>query len=146
MRIDIFIDTDAKGTYRYDRGLTWYMMESVYKEKPLIKRNHVAWLDHNRNGAVLEGLLFALRQIRAAGAEINIYTENKYICGYFPKLEEWRHSGYKNRKGEQIKYGYMWQQIGDIVARKNVRICLSNKIPEDKKEDLRQFGESLKHR
>lgn len=135
MRIDIFIDTDTKGLYRRDRGATWYRMESTFKNKPITKKDRITWIDHNRNGAALEGILFALGQIRAKESDLYIHVSNPYICGYSKHLPEWEKRGYKTLKGNPIKYKDMWKKISDIAALRKNRLHFSRDVPLKEKAD-----------
>ena len=86
MRIDIYMDTDTHGLYRRDRGETWYLMESDVKGKKYLKIDRITWLELNRNGAALEGIVYALHQIRAKDSEIFIHIEK--TCSPIPfKIE-----------------------------------------------------------
>lgn len=147
MRIDIYMDSDARGTQTKNYGHTWYIMESIYKGKPISRKKSITWMEHNRNGAIVEGLLYALTQIKAAGAEVCLYTENVYTAGRFSpdQIREWDISGYRNKDGTKIKYRELWSKIGDIVISQSLNIVSMDKIPEEKKEEIFTIGEKLKH-
>ncbi len=140
--INIYIGTDARGLYRRDRGHTWYLMETEYKGRHLIKKEHISWMECNRNGAVLEGLIYSLRQIRAPGAEIHIYTSNEYVCGYFSSLEEWRRRGFMNKKGKPIKYRNIWVSIAEVIHKKRLQIYFHRKMPDEKIGELKNIRDA----
>ena len=93
-------------------------------------------MEHNRNGALLEGFLFALRQIRAAGAEVHVYTDNPYLCGHIGKIPEWEGNGYMNRKGEPIAYRNLWSRIGELIISQGLRVIPHTEIPEEKRVEF----------
>lgn len=134
MRIDIYIDTDARGLYKRDRGATWFLMESTYKDKPIKKSDRVTWYEQNRNGAALEGILYALSQIRAKDSELYVHVNNIYICGYSKKLEEWKKNGFMNKKGYPIKYRELWKRISEMQENRKNRLYFSRDVPERKNE------------
>lgn len=144
MRIDIYMDTDTRGLYPRDRGLTWFLMESEIKNKTYVKQDRISWLELNRNGAALEGVVYALRQIRAKDSEIHIHINNLYLCGYSRKLDEWNKSGYRNRKGNPIRYREHWRKIGEVLKNRNNKIFFSQEMTEEKKTELKDFRKSLK--
>lgn len=132
MRIDIYIETEVRGLYKKDRGRTWYLMESTYKDKPIAKRDSVTWFDQNRNGAALEGILYALGQIRATESDLYMHVNNAYICGYSKKLQEWKKNGYITRKGFPIQYRVMWKKINEIMEIRKNRLYFSRDVPAGK--------------
>lgn len=144
MRIDIFLETDTKGLYKRDRGLTWFLMESENKNKTYVKQDRISWLELNRNGAALEGIVYALTQIRAKNSEIYIHINNIYICGYSRKLEEWKKSGYRNRKGNPIRYREHWRKIGEVLKNNNNKIFFSSELTEEKRQKLEEYRKSIK--
>lgn len=144
MRIDIYMDTDTRGLYPRDRGLTWFLMESETKNKKYIKEDRVSWLELNRNGAALEGIVYALRQIRAKDSEIYIHIKNIYVCGYSRKLEEWKKSGYRNRKGNPIRYREHWRKIGEVLKNNNNKIFFSHELTDEKRQKLEEYRKSIK--
>ena len=144
MRIDIYMDSDTHGLYKRDRGLTWFLMESEVKGKAYTKHDRITWIELNRNGAALEGIVYALTQIRAKDSEIYIHINKVYICGYSRKLQEWKKTGYRNRKGNPIRYRNHWRKIGDMLTERKNKIYFSADIPEVKKEELIKIGTTLK--
>lgn len=144
MRIDIYMDSDTHGLYKRDRGLTWFLMESKVKNKIYTKHDRITWIELNRNGAALEGIVYALTQIRAKDSEIYIHINNVYICGYSGKLQEWKKTEYRNRKGHPIRYRSHWKKIGEMLEERKNTIYFLRDIPEAKKEELIKIGSVLK--
>lgn len=132
MRIDIYIDTETHGLYKKDRGATWYLMESTYKDKPITKRDRITWIDQNRNGAALEGILFALRQVRAKDSDIFVHVNNPYVCGYAQFRKEWEHRNYLTGKGFPVKYRDLWKSLNEIAETRKNRIYFSRDVPGEK--------------
>ena len=144
MRIDIYIETDARGLYKKDRGETWFLMESETKGKKYLKIDRITWFELNRNGGALEGIVYALQQIRAKDSEIHIHIKNIYVCGYAGKLEEWRKTGYRNRKGNPIRYREHWRKIGEVLKKRNNTIFFSCEVTEEKRRKLNDFRMNFK--
>lgn len=146
MRIDIYLDTDARSMHSEAHGHSWYIMESTFKGKPLIRSKSITWMEHNRNGAFLEGLLYALTQIKAAGAEVHVYTESPYIYGHCTEkqLQEWDKNGYLTKDGEFIKYRNLWCQIGTQIISLGIHLYTHRELEPEKKQDLKKIGETLK--
>ena len=143
MRIDIYMETETRGLYKKDRGQTWFLMESEVKNKKYIKQDRISWLELNRNGAALEGIVYALTQIVAKNSEIYIHIDNIYICGYSSKLHEWEKNGYKNRKGKPIRYCEHWQKIGEMLKNRNNSIYFSQEMTEEKIYKLHDYKKTL---
>lgn len=132
MRIDIYIETEVRGLYKKDRGRTWYLMESTFKNKPIAKRDSVTWFDQNRNGAALEGIAYALKQIRVKDSDIFIHVKNPYVCGYSHNLHEWSGNGYHTRKGFPLKYRNYWKTLNEISEARKNRLYFSRDVPAGK--------------
>jgi ribonuclease HI len=119
-------------------------MESKVKNKIYTKHDRITWIELNRNGAAVEGIVYALTQIRAKDSEIYIHINNVYICGYSGKLQEWKKTGYRNRKGSPIRYRNHWKRISEMLEERKNTIYFLRDIPEAKKEELIKIGSVLK--
>lgn len=146
MRIDIYLDTDARNMHPEIHGHSWYIMESTFKGKPLIKSKSITWMEHNRNGALLEGLLFALTQIKVAEAEVHVFSDSRYIVGRCTEkqLREWDMNGYMTKEGEYIKYRNLWCQIGTQIISLGIHLYTHRELEPEKKQELTKIGEALK--
>lgn len=142
--IEIYIGTDARSLYKKDRGHTWYIMQTEYKGKPFIKKNVISWFSYNKNGAILEGILYALRQILAKKTKIIIYTDNAFVRGHFSKIPEWEENGYMKKCGEPIEYRNLWTQIGDQIKQKSLQIVTFEIPKNEKKMELEEMSRAKK--
>lgn len=76
------------------------------------------------NQAILTGLKNALEYCDSFEV-IHIHLNNSYVAGSFNYLAAWETSGFKNSKGEALKYADLWQSIGKSVKGKTVKIYLN---------------------
>jgi hypothetical protein len=55
-----------------------------------------------------------LKRLRAS-SDVEIHTESGYIRSELAVLKDHEAGGYKNSKGERIRYAYIWEKIAGIL-------------------------------
>ena len=94
-------------------------MECELRDKMIKKLHTVAFEDHDLNGACMEGLLDALRNIRDGTHEVIVLCASQYLvsqlnAGYFYK---WQEAGYISARGVPIRHAELWEKITEQVKR-----------------------------
>ena len=133
MKVDIYIDTDMKGT-RTGRGHVWYQLSAEHRGSRVQVQYELAFDDHNLHGAVLEGLLNALRHLNP-GAEVTVHSDSSYVASNITNgnIYLWEEREYMSAKGLPIRYTELWKQIMALVREKcGGKIAADTSLPVQK--------------
>ena len=100
--------------------------------------------DHNRNGAMLEGLCDVLaRQIKPdMDISMDVYTEAPMMNTHINNgnIYSWEKKGFTKADGSPVTYAGLWQQITrDIREKLKGRITMHFGIPKETKYRLEKF-------
>lgn len=76
--------------------------------------------------ALSEGLKHLIRPV-----ELIFYVSPGYISISLESIEKWRGNGFKNKKGEEIKYAEIWKEIAAELEKHEVKIKIKKKQEEE---------------
>lgn len=87
----------------------------------------VEYADHDAYGAVLEGLLTAVRRIRTP-CFIALHVNNAVVASMFrmKMIEKWSANGWKTSKGNPVKEAPLWQTIAKELSDRGCMIPQSD--------------------
>lgn len=83
-----------------------------------------AKMANDRNGAVLEGALYAIQQyslrmsngVHERGGKLILKSSSDYFCRSITEyLDVWRGNGFKNLKGRPIRHKQLWRALSDSL-------------------------------
>lgn len=132
--IDVYVLSEAS-TRVSDRGAVCYRME--YGEHAL--NDTVEYGDHARYGAVLEGLLAAVRRVKGA-VDIRVHVNSPMIAAQIRSrnFNTWNGRGGKTAKGEPVKEWDLWNALYVSLAQTNsTMVSADTDIPEEKGQIMR---------
>lgn len=119
MRIEIHMCTDRTSVRTGGRGRTDYSMECMIRDKVVKRVHEVCFEEHELNGACLEGLLSALRNLKHGAFSVKVCTPSQYLvcqinAGNFYR---WYENGYQGSRGQPIRHAELWKSITDEIRR-----------------------------
>lgn len=127
MICDIYVETTYKGPRR-QTGLLAFVIVARYENQP----DHTDKLYCHQKAPITmqEALLrcTAAALDRAANMarlrsvkEFNIISTNPWVGNMFNNLDTWKANGWKNSKGEEVKYKDYWQMIDKAGEGRTIR-------------------------
>lgn len=113
--IDLYMENSGKSPTVKDE---WYGYVLSYKGQIIHTKEVFEHCVRNRNGRDLEMFLDALS--RCKPAQIIVHTDSGYLAGGFDRISRYRENGWKNSKGEEIKYKDLWEKIAEKSQDKEI--------------------------
>ncbi len=113
--IDLYMENSGKSPTVKD---DWYGYVLAYQGKTLHTKEKFEHCVRNGFGRDLEMFLDAIT--RCQPAQIVVHTESAYLAGGFERLSQYQENGWKNSKGEEIKYKDLWEQIAERSQDKEI--------------------------
>ena len=92
---------------------------------------HVRLKDASVNKTALLALRDALGRFHAP-AEIELYTDNRFLRDNFHNIPKWQHHGWKRSNGYQVKFSDLWQQVDTLSNIHQMTVFDINKPKEEK--------------
>ncbi len=94
-------------------------MECMIRDQVMRRTHEVCFEDHELNGACLEGLLNALKQIKRGTFDVKVYTPSQYLVSQINtgNFYRWYRNGYQGSRGQPIRHAELWKSITDEIHR-----------------------------
>lgn len=141
--IRIYIDTDVLSPKVRKRGRTWYRMERELGSGRIeLIENTFTFEEHNVDGASLEGILDALKQIDSSDNQAEIFIPSTIIAVQIASGHEFKEArrGFRTRKGKQIKNEILWRGI----VKQMVRTCRQIKCGTYSTDELKEQRQNIR--
>lgn len=115
-KVNIYIETSVHSPAQHG-GYCMYVMEYLLQDgTPKTVMGGSGWRDKKETELVLQALAAALARI-GPPCVIDVYTTCPLIRGAVETgwLEQWQRQGWKNAKGEEIRYRKLWERIAALM-------------------------------
>lgn len=135
MIVDIYVETTWK-SFRKQTGFLSFLVITRYEgnpdniEKMYCKQSYEITQQEALLKCTAQAIEHAVRMARHRGCkEFNIISSNAWVGNMYKNIGTWKKNGWKNAKGEDVKYAEYWMIIEKAAAGRTIQW-----IPERTKE------------
>ena len=122
--VNIYIEVSIKGPARR-RGRYLYILETETSRGAATFTDKKEMEDSTESRLHLQAMVSALRRIRHS-CHLNLYVESTYVAAVLSQgwIEEWKYSGWQNKKGQPVKDAEKWQEISSLLSAHDFTVYL----------------------
>lgn len=119
MTVDIYTETTWKGPRRQTGILAYiivvrYEGHEDYTDKRMVRLKNAGMQEAELLAAAM-AIDKASRMPRLAGCrQYNVISSNHWVENMSKSIPKWQENGWKNAKGEDVKYSDWWQTIAKV--------------------------------